>query len=110
MVTDIDVIDNVLYDKHRTLKLVIYDMKSIVDSDLERHEQCMKDKVKAYVQAIQNGQIYELFKLKEGKKYQFYIEVLIDQVPGPWYMDFLNWLDENVSHFSNGAIRVRLYQ
>lgn len=110
MVTDAGVIDNVLYDKHKTLKLVIYDMKSIVDTDLKHHEQCMKDKVKSYVQAIQNGQLYKLFKLKEGKKYQYYIEVLIDQVPGQWYLDFLDWLDENVNHYSNGAIRVRLYQ
>lgn len=110
MVTDSSVIDSIFFDKHgKTLELIIYDMKSIVDADLQYHNQCMKEKVKAYVQAIENGQMYNLFELKKGKQYQYYIEVVIDQVPGQWYLDFLDWLDERITLYSNGVIRVRLH-
>ncbi len=100
MITDLEMVDLMRYDKRKMIFLVIYDVG--FDSEelpIEEHGELLRQKVENYVNYIINGGAIEYFSIndKKAKKINYEIQVFTPEYPPQEYLNCLSWINKRIS-------------
>lgn len=100
MITDLEMVDLMKYDKRKTVFLVIFDVG--FDSEelpVEEHSELLRQKVEVYVNYIINGGAIEHFSIKDKKamKINYEIQVFTPEYPPQEYLNCLSWINSQIS-------------
>ncbi|MBD5113223.1 MAG: hypothetical protein HDT42_11950 [Ruminococcaceae bacterium] len=106
MIYDLDKIDHVRYDKFKkTIYMSIYDTVLPPD-EAEKHSYYFDRKIEMYVNYILCDGLFDHFSLKEGKKYKYVIQIVMDFAPTQQYIEYLKSVNVQVIEHTKGQVKL----